>query len=137
MAIFVLNKKKDKVNRSNLNSAAKLLRLTTIIFLITFNFAQLGYSMMTCVEEEMSCCCEGGMVPSTDAHGCCCEVREVPRSDAMKSNTQITSENLTCLYTISAVSSEFSNHSNYRLAAHEITTARLCDICIFNSNLRI
>lgn len=137
MAIFVLNKKKDKVNRSNLNSAAKLLRLTTIIFLFTFNFAQLGYSMMTCVEEEMSCCCEGGMVPSTDAHGCCCEVREVPRSDAMKSNTQITSENLTCLYTISAVSSEILNLSNYRVAVREIINARRCDICIVNSNLRI
>ena len=137
MAIFVLNKKKDKVNRSKLNPAVKLLRLSTIVFLITFNFAQLGFSMMVCVEEEVSCCCKGGMVPSADAHGCCCEVKEVPRSDAMKSNAQTTSANLTWLFTISAEQSAFLNLSNYRVAVREIITARRCDICVVNSNLRI
>ena len=125
------------MNRSKLNPAVKLLRLATILFLITFNFAQLGYSMMMCVGEEMSCCCEGGMVPSAEAHGCCCEVKEVPRSDAMKSNDQTTSENLTCLYTISAEHSEYLNLSNHRVAVRENINTRQCDICIVNSNLRI
>ena len=125
------------MNRSKLNPAVKLLRLSTIVFLITFNFAQLGFSMMVCVEEEVSCCCKGGMVPSADAHGCCCEVKEVPRSDAMKSNAQTTSGNLTWFSTISVEQSAFLNLSNYRVAAREIITARRCDICIVNSNLRI
>lgn len=137
MAIFVLNKKNNKVNRSKLNSAVKFLKIAKIIFLITFNFAQLGFSMMVCVEEEVSCCCKGGMVPSADEHGCCCEVKEVPRSDAIKSNAQTTSENLTFLFTISAEHSEYLNLSNYRVTVHEIITARRCDICIVNSNLRI
>ncbi len=125
------------MNRSKLNPAVKLLRLATILFLITFNFAQLGFSMMVCVEEEVSCCCKGAMVPSADAHGCCCEVKEVPRSDAMKSNDQTTSENLTCLYTISAEHSEYLNLSNHRVAVRENINTRQCDICIVNSNLRI
>lgn len=123
--------------RSNLNPAVRLLRIATILFLITFNFAQLGFSMMVCVEEEVSCCCKGGMVPSADEHGCCCEVKEVPRSDAMKSNAKTSSENLTFLFTISAEHSEFLNLSNYHVAVHEIMIARRCDICIINSNLRI
>jgi hypothetical protein len=117
----------------------KHLRLAILIFLVLSNFTQYGFSMMVCVEDEVSCCCSGekGMLLSSDAHGCCCEVKEVPRSDAMKSSAQTTIENLTCLFIISAQESEYSNISNHSHVADEFVTARRCDICIVNSNLRI
>jgi hypothetical protein len=127
------------VNSSKLKPVIKFLRLATILFLVLSNSAQYGFSIMICLEDEVSCCCknEEGMLLSADAHGCCCEVTEVPRSDAMKSPAQTTLENLICLFTIPVQNSEYSVHSDHSLAVHELNTLRRCDICIVNSNLRI
>lgn len=132
-------------NNSALNSNkihvlfASFMKLILVIYLSLSTAAFSGISEFICVEETSSCCCaaESGMPFVPDSGSCCCEVTEVPPLDAYKFQQSSTIENLTCTLVLTVQQFSGAHLSDHRPFVNNLITTRHCDICIFNSILRI